>query len=106
MAPAGKPDLLANILDPGVSVLERIELARAGHRDRERPQRVQHLHAAGMLRQYLRQPPMSHRAFVEIGADERDTAALQPGVHFRAVETPLGLLATKQAAGAVDRRIK
>src|SRR5882672_1141622 len=88
------------------SVLVGIELAIAGHHHRERPQRVQHLHGAGVMGDHLRQPPVGHRAFVEIRADQGDTAVLEPCIHRLAIETTLGLLPTEEPAGAVHRRVQ
>src|SRR5215471_21249852 len=82
------------------SILPRIEFAFAGHGDGERPQRVQDLHGAGMLRQHVRQAPIGHRAFVEVGTDQGDAALVQPAVHLVATEASLRLLASEQAAGA------
>src|SRR6185312_16228795 len=88
------------------SILERIELVLAGHRDRERTQRMLHLDRTRVLGQHLRQPAIGHRTFIEVGAYQRHAARLQPGVHLDPREPPLGLLAAKQAAGAVHRRVQ
>src|SRR5262249_36007442 len=85
---------------------ERIEFASACHRDGERPQRVPHLHAAGMLREHLRQPPIGHRTFVKISADQHDAAGAQPIVHFGALEAALGLLTTMHAPRTMNRRVE
>jgi hypothetical protein len=37
---------------------------------------VKHLHAAGVLRDDFRKPPVSHRAFVEVCTDQRYSALL------------------------------
>src|SRR6516225_927123 len=59
-----------------------------------------------MLCDHLRQSSIGHRAFVEIGADQRDSALLEPAIHLLASKTPLGLLAAEQAAGAMDSGIE
>src|SRR6516165_10021134 len=57
-----------------------------------------------MLRDHFWQAAVGHRAFVQVGTDQRHTAVLQPPVHLLAGETSLGLLAPEQPAGAVDGR--
>ncbi len=96
----------ASLAPAGALILERIELAIARHHNGKRPQHVQHPHAAGVMRQHVRQPPVSHRALVEVGADQRHAARLQPCIHFRAREMPFGFLAAEQAAGAMHGRME
>src|SRR5262249_60016054 len=57
-------------------------------------------------RDYCGQAAVGHRAFVQVGADQRHAAVLQPPVHLLAGETPLGFLAPEQPAGAVDGRVE
>ena len=52
------------------------------------------------------QASISHRAFVEIGANQHDPSIPEPCVHFGASEAPLRLLATEQPAGAMHRGIE
>src|SRR6516162_11856369 len=52
------------------------------------------------------QASISHRAFVEIGANQHDPSIPEPCVHFGANEAPLRLLATEQPAGAMYRGIE
>src|SRR5215475_985934 len=59
-----------------------------------------------MFGDHFGQASISHRAFVEISADQYDTAMPEPCVHFGASETPLRLLATEQPAGAMHRGIQ
>src|SRR5262245_13134942 len=49
---------------------------------------------------------VGHRAFVQVGADQRHVTVLQPPVHLLAGETSLGLLAPEQPAGAMDGRVE
>src|SRR5882757_1961842 len=79
------------------SIFEWIELPFAGHRHRERPQSVKHLNAAGMLRDHVRKTPIGHRAFVEIGTNQRNAAILEPLIHLGAGEAALGFLAAETA---------
>src|SRR5229473_3321524 len=88
------------------SIFEWIELPLAGHRHRERPQSVKHLYAAGMLRDHVRKTPIGHRAFVEIGTNQRNAAILEPRIHLGAGKAALGFLAAEQPAGAVHGRIE
>src|SRR5262245_4885690 len=67
---------------------------------------MQHIHRPGVLRDHFWQTAVGHRAFVQVGADQRHAAALQPPVHLLAGETPLGFLAPEQPAGAVDGRVE
>jgi hypothetical protein len=60
----------------------------------KRPQRVQNLHRAGVLREHFRKSSIRHRALVKIGTDQRDAARLQPTVHLFFGETSLGFLAS------------
>jgi hypothetical protein len=56
------------------SILERIKLPGARHRHGKWSKRMQYLNGAGMFRDYLGQTAVSHRAFIEVSADERDAA--------------------------------
>src|SRR5215831_16161340 len=85
-----------------ISILEWIELALAGHRDRERPQRVEHPHRGGMMGENLRKPAICHRTFVEVSPHQNDAALPQPAIHLAAGKSALGLLAAEQAPGAMD----
>src|ERR1700722_19398504 len=77
------------------SIFERVKLSAPGHRYRKRSQRMQHLDGVGMLGDDLGQATVGHRAFVEIGADKRDAALLQPCIHLLAGETALGFLSAE-----------
>src|SRR5215470_8316346 len=59
-----------------------------------------------MFGDHLGQASIGHRAFVEISADQYDTAIPKPCVHFGASEAALRLLATEQPAGAMHRGIE
>src|SRR5207237_9220007 len=56
--------------------------------------------------EHMGRPPIGHRALVEIAADQRHAALLEPRVHFFARETALRLLAAEPASGAVHGRIE
>ena len=88
-------DRAEELLGPHGSIFERVKLSAPGHRDRERPQRVQHFDGVGMLGDDLWQATVGHRAFVEIGADQRDAALLQSCIHLLAGETALGFLSAE-----------
>jgi hypothetical protein len=85
----GRPRLLEAQFGEAL-ILGRIKLPVARHRDCKRPQGVEHLQRSGVIRQHLRQAPVGHRAFIEIGADQRHAARLQPGVHFLGRAPPPG----------------
>src|SRR5262249_58407591 len=71
-----------------------------------RPQGVQHLYSPSVLRDHFWQAAVGHRAFIQVGADQRHAAVLQPPVHLLAGETSLGFLAPEQPAGAMDGRVE
>src|SRR5215469_367337 len=54
-----------------------------------------------MCGNHFGQASISHRAFVEISADQDDPPIPKPCVHFRTSEAPLRLPATEQPAGAM-----
>src|SRR5258708_34973062 len=54
-----------------------------------------------MFGDHFGQASISHRAFVEIGANQYDPTIPEPRVHFDASEAPLRLLATEQPACAM-----
>src|SRR5258707_7313273 len=102
---------LSNLAQDGLRtasglILPRVEFPGARHRHSKRPQRVQHAHCAGMFGDHFGQTSISHRAFVEIGADQYAPSIPEPCVHFGASEAPLRLLATEQPAGAMHRGIE
>jgi hypothetical protein len=57
-----------------------VELPGAGHRNRERPQRVLDLDRGRMVRQDLGQTAVRHWAFVQVGAHQRHATSPQPRI--------------------------
>src|ERR1700759_5495386 len=53
------------------SVLPGVELALAGHCDGKWRGRVHPLPGPGVLWEQVGQPPIGHRAFIEVGPDQR-----------------------------------
>src|SRR5258708_1426267 len=60
----------------------------------------------GVLRGDFREAAVGHRASVEVGAEPRHAAILQPPVPRLVGETAPGLLPPDQAAGAMDGRVE
>src|SRR5690348_13055638 len=56
--------------------------------------------------QHVGKTPISHRAFVQIGADQHNAARSEPIIHFGALKSPFCFLAAKQAPGPMDGRIE
>jgi len=57
-------------------VFERLELALTCHGHAERPQGMKNPHTTGVLRDYLGEPSVRHRAFIQITTDQRYAALL------------------------------
>src|SRR5689334_4930277 len=61
---------------------------------------------AGVLRQHVGEPAISHRALVDVAATEPQALVTPPRVHPRAREGVLGGAPAVEATGAVDRRVE
>ena len=59
-----------------------------------------------MLGEHVGETPISHGAFIQIGADKHDAASSEPIIHFGALKSAFCFLAAKSATGPMDGGIE